>query len=96
MVPAFGLHDVPSVNDAGEVLVSAQTRQECFYTSASNFSTKRARGAGADACLAIGYWKPGLKAIESVEPLGRSPQWIRPETAKLLRDWAARGNGGKK
>jgi hypothetical protein len=81
--------NVPSVNDAGEVLVAAGTGEECFYKSASSFSTVRAGGAKSDECLGIGYWKSGLKAVEIIEPLGRNPQWISPTTAKLMREWAA-------
>jgi len=90
-IDAFG--DVPSVNDAGDVLVATHTQQECFYKSPSNFSATRTRGAGRDACLGIGYWRPGLKSIEIVEPIGRNPQWINPATAALLRDWAVRTAG---
>jgi hypothetical protein len=81
--------DVLSVNNTGEVLVATHTEQGCFYKSPSNFSPTRTPGAGQDACLGIGYWKPGLKTIEIIEPLGRNPQWISPTTAKLMREWAA-------
>jgi hypothetical protein len=86
-----------SVNDSGEVLVATDTPQECFYKTPSNFSSTPISGASRDACLGIGYWKPGLKSIEILEPIGRNPQWISPATAGLLRDWTARSpeGGGK-
>jgi hypothetical protein len=92
-----GLADVPSVNDSGEVLVAAATPQGCFYKTMYNFSPEPfpgAKGENRDACLGVGYWRPGLKSIEIIEPLGRAPQWITPATAELLRAWSAR-TGGK-
>lgn len=91
------LPDTPTVNDSGEVLVASATPQECFYKSAANFSPERFRGAtdeNRDGCVGVGYWKPGLKSIEIIEPLGRSPQWISPATAALLRDWSLHQTGG--
>jgi hypothetical protein len=84
------VRDTLSVNDSGEVLVATHTAQECFYVSSSNFSATRVYGTGQDLCLGVGYWKPGLKTIRVLEPIGRNPQWISQGTAKLLRDWAAR------
>lgn len=90
------LPDAPSVDDAGQVLFTIATPQECFYKSSSNFSPQRLAGpTDTDACLAVGYWRPGLKSVEIVAPLGRNPQWISPATAELLRSWAARSAGGK-
>ena len=85
-----GTPDVPSVNEAGEVLVSVQTDEECFYKSPSDFTATRIPGAGRDACLGIGYWKPTMRSVTVIEPLGRNPQWISPATAALLRNWSAR------
>jgi hypothetical protein len=82
--------DIPSVSDAGEVLVAVETPDTCFYLTASNFSKAPISGAREDACLSIGYWTPGRKSIEIIEPLGRDPQWISFATADLLRGWAAR------
>ena len=88
------LSDTPSVNDLGEVLVATGTGEECFYKSTYNFSSQRAPGAKADECVGIGYWKPSLQSIQIIEPLGRSPQWINPATAELLRKWSAAQQGG--
>lgn len=85
--------DAPSVNDAGEVLIGVGTGKGCFYKSYYDFSPKPSPGAThetQDECLGIGYWKPGLESVKIIEPLGRAPQWIRPETAELLRAWSAR------
>lgn len=87
------LPNAASVDDSGQLLFTVSTPQQCFYKTASNFSAQRFAGAtdaDSDACLAIGYWKPDLKSSEIVEPIGRNPEWITPETARLLRDWAMR------
>jgi hypothetical protein len=84
--------DPPSVNDAGEVLVTAAAGipSGCGYKSSTWFMPGVVvPGGPGDECLAIGYWRPGLKEIELIERLGRMPQWIKPETAQLLRGWAA-------
>jgi len=84
------LPNAPSVDDSGQVLFATSTPQECFYKSSSNFSPQRLAGpANTDVCLAVGYWRPGLKSVELVAPLGRNPQWISPATAEMLRSWAA-------
>lgn len=80
--------DTPSVNNSGEVLVAVDTLEGCFYKTASDYAPDP-RGANGP-CLGIGYWKPGLKSINVIEPLGRNPQWISPTTAALLRNWGAR------
>jgi hypothetical protein len=93
------LPNAPSVDDAGQVLFTTSTPEECVYKTPSNFSPKRpalATGEGTDACLAVGYWRPGLKSATIVESLGRNPQWISPATAGLLRSWAAHPAGGNK
>jgi hypothetical protein len=93
------LPNAPSVDDSGQVLFTTSTSQECFYKAPSNFSPQRpagTRGEGTDACLAISYWRPGLKSATVVESLGRNPQWISPATAELLRSWAAHPAGGNK
>ena len=87
-----GLSGAPSVNDTGEVPISIGTDQECFYKTSYDFSPTRFPGAtdeSRDACLGVGYWEPGTKSIEIIEPLGRDPQWIKPATAELLRAWSA-------
>jgi hypothetical protein len=66
-----------SVNNASGVLVSFGTGKTC-----------RHRGS-EDECFGIGYWEPSLKSIHLLEPVGYAPQWINPETAALLRKWAA-------
>jgi len=91
--------DAPSVNDAGEVLISMGTGQGCFYKNYYDFSPKHFPGATdetQDECLGIGYWKPGLESTRIIEPLGRNPQWIRPETAELLRAWSAHTANSRK
>ena len=88
------LPGAPSVSDSGEVLFTIATGQECYYKSASNFSPRRFPGSGprkVDACLAVAYWRPGEEAVKISEPLGRSPQWISPADAQLLRKWAVVG-----
>jgi len=87
-------HDLVSVRNSGEVLVARETPEVCFYKNPTSFSTIRAPGTSPESCLGIGYWKPGVKSFEIVEPVGRAPQWISPLTAGLLRDWAARGAVG--
>jgi len=89
---SFGGLGVPSVNNAGEVLMTTLTSEICFYKSASNFSRERTPGARQEPCAGIGFWKPGLKSVEIVEPIGGNPQWITPDTTKLLRDWGNRGH----
>jgi hypothetical protein len=87
--------DAPSVNNSGEVLVAYSTPEECFYKNAYNFSPERS-GNGtketSDACVGIGYWKPGVKSIEIIEALGRSPQWISAASATMLRAWASQAS----
>jgi hypothetical protein len=39
--------------------------------------------------VGIGFWKPGPKSLQIVEPHGDAPQWISPATADLLRNWSA-------
>jgi hypothetical protein len=84
---------LPSVNNSGEVLAGVPTAQECFYKAPYNFSPRPFAGASdekRDACLAIGYWRPGLGSMVLLEPIGRDPQWISQATAELVRTWAAR------
>jgi hypothetical protein len=81
------MSDPVSVNDSGEVLAAAGTGKGCVYTTSYNFSPAKSPDAGDDECLGVGYWKPGLAAIVFLQDLGRNPQWLRPETAKLLVDW---------
>ncbi len=83
--------DPPSVSNSGEVLVTVGTGQGCSYKGPYYFAPAPFPGASSgDECLGIGYWRPGLKTIKLIEPLGRNPQWISPATAKLLRVWAAK------
>ena len=90
-----GMTDLPSVNDSGDVLVAVGTGQSCFFRTAYDFSTKASPGTTEDECLGIGYWKPGIKSVRIIQPLGRNPQWVKPQTAALLgtrsRDLAATG-----
>jgi hypothetical protein len=72
-------------------LIPRGTGQECFYKTSSDFAPRRFPGAtdeSRDECLGIGYWKPGLRSIEIIEPLGLNPQWITQTVADLLRKWS--------
>ncbi|HEY6344442.1 MAG TPA: hypothetical protein VIY49_23360 [Bryobacteraceae bacterium] len=82
------MSDPVSVNDAGEVLAAAGTGKGCVYKTSYNFSPAKSPDAGDDECLGIGYWKPGMEAIVFLKELGRNPQWLQPETGKLLVDWS--------
>jgi len=85
----------PSVNDAGEVLVSAGSLEECYYAGWRDFFPKPRQGddqEDRDQCLTVGYWKPGLDSIRIIEPLGAEPQWVSPHAARLLRELARRNN----
>jgi hypothetical protein len=80
--------DSPSVNDSGEVLIAAGTGRECFYSSPYSFSPAQFPGAkdeNRDECLGIAYWRQGVKSLQIIEPVGRHPQWVSPETADSLR-----------
>lgn len=80
------MSDAVSVNDAGEVLAASGTGKGCVYKSAWNFTPAKPPDSGDDECLGIGYWKAGLPALVFLADLGRNPQWLRPETAKVLID----------
>jgi hypothetical protein len=82
------MSDPVSVNDAGELLAAAGTGRGCDYKTSYNFTPAKTANGGDDECLGIGYWKPGMPAIVFLEEIGRNPQWLRPETAGLLVDWA--------
>ena len=82
------MSDPVSVNDSGELLAAAGTGRGCDYKTSYNFSPSKSPTGGDDECLGIGYWKPGLPAIVFLQNIGRNPQWLRPETAKLLVDWS--------
>lgn len=84
--------DPTSVNNEGEVLVSAATSQECFYRTATDFSAHPFPGqehGNMDACVEIAIWRPGSRSLEMVVPVGRRPQWISGATADLLRQWSS-------
>lgn len=80
------MSDPVSVNDAGELLAAAGTGRGCDYKTSYNFSPAKSANGGDDECLGIGYWKPGMPAIVFLQDIGRNPQWLRPESAKLLID----------
>jgi len=84
------MSDPVSVNDAGEVLVANGTGRGCNYRTSYDFSPASDPKGGDDECLGVGYWKPGLKAILFVAPLGRNPQWISPRMAAALIQWSRR------
>ncbi len=84
------MSDPVSVNDAGELLAAAGTGRGCDYKTSYNFTPAKTANGGDDECLGIGYWKAGMPAILFLQDIGRNPQWLRPEIAKLLSDWAAR------
>jgi hypothetical protein len=83
-----GTADLPSVNGSGGVLVAVGTGQGCYYKAPYDFSLRQTPGTTEDECLGIGYWKPGFKSIQIIQPLGRDPHWIEPQTAGLLEAWA--------
>jgi hypothetical protein len=85
--------DIVSVNDSGEVLVAAGTGQRCVYSAFYDFSPAPAGQHGDEECLGIGYWKPGLKSVVILQPIGRNPQWLSPATAALMRSWSASETG---
>jgi len=80
--------DPVSINNSGEVLAATGTRQGCFYKTPYNFSPPRRGERANDECSGIGYWKAGLKSIVIIQSIGRNPQWISPQSAKLLNDWS--------
>ena len=82
------MSDPVSVNNAGELLAAAGTGRGCDYKNSFNYSPTKSPTGGDDECLGVGYWKPGMPAIVFLQDIGRNPQWIRPETAKLLVDWS--------
>ncbi len=84
------MSDPVSVNDAGEVLAAAGTGKGCDYKTSFNYTPAKAPGGGDDECLGVGYWKPGMPAIIFLQEIGRNPQWLRPETARLLLAWSVR------
>jgi hypothetical protein len=85
--------DPVSINNSGEVLVATGTGRGCVYKSSYDFAAAPHGGLANDECLGIGYWKPGLKAIVFLRPIGRNPQWLSAETAALLLAWRARTGG---
>lgn len=85
--------DPVSVNDAGETLTAAGTGKGCDYKTSFNFTPAKNSTAGDDECLGIGYWKPGMEAIVFLQEIGRNPQWIKPETARLLAAWSLQAKG---
>jgi hypothetical protein len=92
------LADAPSVNDSGELLVAMGTGQECFYTGYSSFSPRHVPAAtneSRDECLGVGFWSADLGSVQIIGPLGRHPQWIKPETAQLLIKWAQGAASGE-
>jgi hypothetical protein len=83
------MDDPVSVRNSGEVLVADGTGKGCAYKNSYDFSPPRRGETDNDECLGIGYWKPGLKSIEFLEPVGRNPQWLGAPTVDLLRKWSA-------
>lgn len=82
--------DVPSVSNNGAVLAAVSTEDECIFKSPWNFartSSPTVEGS-RDACVAVGYWKPGSHQLQIVAPLGRAPQSLDPELARLLTESA--------
>jgi hypothetical protein len=81
--------DPVSVSNFGEVLVADGTGKGCFYKNFWDFSPPRDGETANDECLGIGYWKPSLKSIKFLEPIGRNPQWLGSGAAGLLNKWSA-------
>lgn len=84
------IRDPVSVADSGEMLVATGTLHGCVYKTFYDFSPAPDGKFGDDECLGIGYWKPGMKSIVFLRPIGRNPQWLSPDVAGLLRRWAVR------
>jgi hypothetical protein len=82
------MDDPVSVSNSGEVLVADGTGEGCLYKNSYDFSPPRRGETANDECLGIGYWKPGLKSIEFLEPIGRNPQWLSSGAADLLGKWS--------
>ncbi len=84
----------PSVKNGGGVLVGFNDYEgrECFYQTPTRFDTQRLPGGRsiADACESIGYWRPGLTRLQTLEPLGDQPQWITEAIALKIRMWGER------
>jgi hypothetical protein len=82
------MSDPVSVNNAGEILAAAGTGKGCYFKTSFNFAPPQKGETDNDECLGVGFWKPGLKAILFMEPIGHNPQWITPSTAELLVGWS--------
>ncbi len=83
------MSDPVSVNNDGELLAAAGTGRGCDYKTSFNYAPAKAANGGDDECLGVGYWKPGMPRILFLQDIGRNPQWVTPQTAKLLLAWAA-------
>ena len=82
------MSDPVSVNNDGELLAASGTGRGCDYKTSFNYSPAKAANGGDDECLGVGYWKPGMPAIVFLQDIGRNPQWLHPETARLLIEWS--------
>ena len=64
-----------AVSDSGEVLYLVELERE---------------SCGDRPCMGIAYWRPGMSKGELVETEDSSnPQWITPEVAARLHEWAS-------
>jgi len=78
-----------SLSDSGAALFTGHTGKGCFYKDMGHFSEKpRAGYSSEDECVAVYYWQVDRSAPALIEGLARYSQWISPEAAERLRDWA--------
>jgi hypothetical protein len=78
-----------SVSDAGEVLFTGGTGQNCVYKDSWHFRPEPLSNNSVhlDECLAIMLWKSGLKSSTRVAALGRQPEWVPQKWALALKHW---------
>jgi hypothetical protein len=81
-------HDLVSVRDDGDILVTMSTPDKCVFESTTVYRPARPNDKKTWNCAGIGHWRAGMGPPEIVEAVGREPQWISPATASLLRAWA--------
>jgi hypothetical protein len=86
-----------SISDSKSVLFETTTGRACHYKDPYHFSIGPRPGyTEGDLCPVIAYWRAGEKESNVVEPLGRSPQWVTPQTACALRAWGEHARARQK
>jgi hypothetical protein len=82
--------DGVSLSNLGGVLYTGETEGECFYKDEQHSARKRLPGySEGGPCNGIYFWHPGMQSPVLMEDLSRHPQWIAPEVAARLHEWAA-------